>query len=267
MIKACNGMLDAFKRKELLDDCTLYLGDCLDVMPHLKKFDAVIADIPYGTTQCKWDSAIPLNLMWDFIRLVTHKNTPIVLFGAEPFSSILRQSNLKQFKYDWIWHKTRATGFLNAKKQPLRGHESISVFCDGVPAYYPQKTYGHNRRVSFRSKKNQTDCYGKMAQDARYDSTERYPTTVLTFSSDNQNSSLHPTQKPLALMEYLVRTYTTIGQSVLDFAMGSGTTGVACAKLGRKFTGIEMSEHYFDIACQRIKAVQTDYSNDLLRDL
>lgn len=241
-----------FNRKEVIGDCTLYLGDCLEVVPTLEKFDAVISDPPYGTTQCNWDSIIPLVAMWKTLSFVADKNVPIVLFGAEPFSTTLRQSNLKHFKYDWIWHKTKATGFLNAKKQPLRGHEIISVFCDGVPAYYPQKTYGHNRRVSFRSKKNQTDCYGKMAQDARYDSTERYPTTVLTFSSDTQNSSLHPTQKPLALMEYLVRTYTTIGQSVLDFAMGSGTTGVACAKLGRKFAGIEKDEKYFETACQRI---------------
>lgn len=245
-------MIWPFKRKEVIGDCVLFLGDCLDVMPVLGKFDVVLTDPPYGTTQCRWDSIIPLDVMWRAVSKIVNENAPIVLFGAEPFSSTLRQSNLKQFKYDWIWHKTKATGFLNAKKQPLRGHEIISVFCDGVPTYFPQKTYGHNRRVSFRSKKNQTDCYGKMTQDFYYDSTERYPTTVLDFSSDTQNSSLHPTQKPLALMEYLVRTYTTVGRSVLDFAMGSGTTGVACAKLGRKFAGIEKNEKYFDIACQRI---------------
>lgn len=254
-----------FNRKEVIGDCTLYLGNCLDVMPTLEKFDAVITDPPYGTTQCRWDSIIPLAAMWRAVSKIVNENAPIVLFGAEPFSSILRQSNLKQFKYDWIWHKTKATGFLNAKKQPLRGHEIISVFCYGVPSYYPQKTYGHKRRVSFRSKKNQTDCYGKMAQDASYDSTERYPTTVLTFSSDTQNSSLHPTQKPVALLEYLVRTYTTIGQSVIDFAMGSGTTGVACAKLGRKFSGIEKDEKYFETACQRIADAyaQPDMMNGL----
>lgn len=242
-----------YRRKEVIGDCTLYLGDCMEIMPTLGNVDAVVTDPPYGTTQCSWDEVIPFSQMWGAISAVAGTGCPIVLFGSEPFSSLLRTSNLGKFKYDWIWDKPKGTGFLNAKKQPMRGHETISVFCDGSTPYHPQMTSGHTRKVSFRGKHLQTDVYGEMAGDYRYDSTERYPRSIITFSSDTQNSSLHPTQKPVALIEYLILTYTKVGGTVLDFTMGSGTAGVACAKTGRSFTGIEIDPDYFDIACERIR--------------
>lgn len=241
-------------RKDVqIGDCRLILGDCLEILPTLGTVNAVITDPPYGTTQCSWDAVIPFAKMWSAISAVAGGGCPVVLFGSEPFSSLLRGSNLRHFKYDWIWDKPKGTGFLNAKKQPLRGHETISVFCDGAPPYYPQMTAGHARKVSFRGKHLQTDVYGEMVGDYHYDSTERYPRSVITFSSDTQNSSLHPTQKPVALLEYLILTYTDEGDTVLDFTMGSGTTGVACIKTGRKFVGIEIDQGYFDIACDRIR--------------
>lgn len=245
-------------RVEAIGNATLYLGDCRDVMPTLGKVAAVITDIPYGTTRCNWDQVIPFTDMWDAIGRVTERGTPVVLFGSEPFSSALRMSNPRQFKYDWIWNKPKGTGFLNAKKQPLRKHETISVFSDGASRYYPQKTTGHERKKTFRGKHLQTEVYGHMAGDYHYDSTERYPGTVLTFSSDTQNSSLHRTQKPVDLMAYLVRTYSQPGDTVLDFTMGSGTTGVACALEGRRFIGIESDPEIFEIARRRLADLRHD---------
>jgi len=243
-------------RVETIGLATLYLGDCRDVLPSIVRVAAVIADPPYGSTQCAWDAIIPLEEMWTALATVSGRNVPVVLFGTEPFSSTLRLSRLRQFKYDWIWDKPKGTGFLNAKKQPLRGHEIISVFCDGSPPYYPQKTLGHERKTTFRAAHLQTDVYGQMSGDYHYDSTERYPRSVLTFSSDTQNSSVHPTQKPVSLLRYLVRTYSKPGETVLDFTMGSGTTGVACQLEGRNFIGIERDPDYFATACERIEEAQ-----------
>lgn len=240
----------------IIGNATLYLGDCRDILPTLPKVDAVITDPPYGTTQCAWDAVIPLDEMWTALAHVLEREVPVALFGSEPFSSFLRASNIKRFKYDWIWDKPKGTGFLNAKKQPLRCHELISVFSEGQARYYPQKTAGHERKTTFRSAHLQTDVYGEMSGDYHYDSTERYPRSVLTFSSDTQNSSLHPTQKPVALMQYLTLTYTKPGETVLDFTMGSGTTGVACAIEQRAFIGVEKDPAYFDIACRRIDDAQ-----------
>jgi DNA modification methylase len=241
----------AVKRVEVIGGQTLILGDCLEVMATLGRFDAVVTDPPYGTTQCPWDAVIPFGEMWDALAACVAADTPVLLFGCEPFSSLLRASNLRRFKYDWIWNKPKATGFLNAKKQPLRGHEIISVFYDRQCAYHPQKTKGA-RKQTFRGKHLQTDVYGEMRGDYAYDSDERYPNSVITFSSDTQNSSFHPTQKPVGLLEYLLKTYTLPGETVLDFTMGSGTTLVACQKLGRAGTGIEIDPDYFDIACRRV---------------
>lgn len=243
-------------RVEVIGNATLYLGDCREILPTLPKVDAVITDPPYGTTQCGWDAVIPFADMWAALEHVTAPGVPVVLFGSEPFSSFLRASNIRRFRYDWIWDKPKGTGFLNAKRQPLRCHELISVFSDGPARYFPQKTRGHQRKTTFRAKHLQTDVYGEMAGDYHYDSTERYPRSVLTFSSDTQNSSLHPTQKPVALMQYLILTYTQPGEAVLDFTMGSGTTGVACAIEQREFIGIEREPKYFDIACRRIDDAQ-----------
>jgi site-specific DNA-methyltransferase (adenine-specific) len=250
-------------RVEHIGRATLYLGDCREILPTLGRVDAVICDPPYGTTQCAWDAVIPFEDMWAALDCVTGPGIPIVLFGTEPFCSLLRCSRLDQFKYDWVWNKPKGTGFLNAKKRPLRKHEIISIFCAGSPPYYPQKTTGHERKTTFRGKHLQTDVYGEMSGDYYYDSTERYPGTVLTFSSDTQNSSVHPTQKPVALMRYLVRTYTQPGATVLDFTMGSGTTGVACILEGRDFIGVEREANYFETAVARIRIANGDDAGPL----
>jgi site-specific DNA-methyltransferase (adenine-specific) len=192
--------------------------------------------------------------LWDKLRKIRKDTTPIVLFGSEPFSSNLRMSNLKEFKYDWIWEKTTATGHLNAKKMPMKANEIISVFYKKPCLYNPQKTTGHERKVSTAEHKRnsvKTDVYGEHGLTG-YDSTERYPRTVLKFKTDKQKSAVHPTQKPVALMEYLIKTYTNEGDTVLDFTMGSGSTGVACKNLNRAFIGIELDENYFNIASERI---------------
>lgn len=237
---------------------TLYLGDCRDILPTLPKVDAVIADIPYGTTRARWDAVIPFDEMWAAIRSVAKGPCPVALFGMEPFSSLLRVSNLRQFRFDHIWHKPKGTGFLNANRQPLRCHEFVSVFAEKAPHYYPQKTTGHERKRTFRGKHLQTNVYGHMAGDYHYDSTERHPRSVVTFSSDTQNSSVHDTQKPVLLMEYLIKTHSRDGETVLDFTMGSGTTGIAALRTGRRFIGIEKDPAIFAAACSRIAA-----SNDL----
>lgn len=231
----------------------LYMGCCLDILPRVPSVDAVIADIPYGTTQCAWDAVIPLPSMWAALEHLMRPGVPVVLFGCEPFSSALRMSNIKRFKYDWVWHKPKGTGFLNAKKRPMRCHEMVSVFSNGKPPYYPQMTEGHERRVSLRKAHLQTEIYGQMNNDYRYDSTSRYPRSVITFSSDTQNSSLHRTQKPVDLMAYLIATYTNPGATVIDFTMGSGTTGEAALATGRAFIGIEKDERIFEIARNRLE--------------
>ncbi len=244
----------------------LHQGDCLEVMDKLIEegviVDAIICDLPYGTTQCSWDSIIPLDEMWVRLNKLIKTNGAIVLFGAEPFSSALRMSNIKNYKYDWIWHKPTATGHLNSKKQPMRAYENISIFYKKQPIYNPIKTTGHIRKVSSATSKAKSvikakgrikvysdECENSMVD---YDSTDRYPRNVITFSTDKQISKLHPTQKPVALMEYLIKTYTNENETVLDFTMGSGTTGVACKNTDRNFTGIELDETYFQIAKDRI---------------
>lgn len=238
----------------------LIQGDCLKEMDKLISdgvvVDMILTDPPYGTTQCKWDVIIPLELMWERVCRIVKPNGAICLFGCEPFSSVLRCSNLKDFKYDWIWDKIKGTGFLNAKRQPMRNHEIISVFYKKQCLYNPQKTSGHNRKQSYRRKELQTEVYGDMNNDYYYDSTERYPRSIQAFSTDTQNSSLHPTQKPVALLEYLIKTYTNEGETVLDFTMGSGSTGVACLNTNRNFIGIELKEQYYQIANDRINKLQ-----------
>lgn len=232
----------------------IYLGDCLELMQGLQQesVDMILCDLPYGTTQCKWDIIIPFDILWLQYERVIKPNGAIVLCGSEPFSSHLRLSNLSLYKYDWIWDKVKGTGFLNAKKQPMRNHEIISVFYKNQCTYNPQKTIGHNKKVSFRAKHHQTEVYGKMNNDYLYSSTERYPRSIQVFSTDTQNSSLHPTQKPVALFEYLIKTYTNEGDLVLDNCMGSGTTAIACLNTSRKFIGMEKESKYFDVAAERI---------------
>lgn len=216
--------------------------------------DMVLVDPPYGTSNCKWDSIIPFEPMWEQLNRIVKENGVVCIFGSEPFSSALRMSNIKNYKYDWYWQKTTPTGFLNAKKQPLRSIETISVFYKKQPTYNPQKTGGHKRKVSLdKHKRNckQGEVYGGHGLTS-YDSTERYPTQVLRYKTDKQKSALHPTQKPVALLEFLIKTYTEQGETVLDFAFGSCSTGVACVNTGRKFIGIELDAGYFEIAQKRI---------------
>ncbi len=232
-------------------------GDCIERMKeiHDGSVDMILADPPYGTTACKWDSIIPLETMWEQLKRVIKPNGAIVMTASQPFTTTLIASNMKMFRYDWVYDKNTVTGFLNAKKMPLRSHESILVFYGKLPTYNPQKTQGHKRKTASRNL-NHSDCYGKHTKKTVYDSTERYPRSVQRFSSEKQKINLHPTQKPVALMEYLIKTYTNEGETVLDFTMGSGTTGVACVKTGRSFIGIELEEKYFNIAHKRINDTQ-----------
>lgn len=233
----------------------IYNMDCIDGMKQIpdKSIDMILCDLPYGTTQCQWDTVIPFAPLWEQYERIIKDNGAIALFGCEPFSSHLRLSNLKLFKYDWIWDKVNGTGFLNAKRQPMRCHEIISVFYKNQCMYNPQKTTGHERKQSYRRKELQTDVYGEMKNDYTYDATDRYPKSIQVFSKDTQNSSLHPTQKPVALMSYLIRTYTDSGETVLDNCIGSGTTAVACIDTGRNFIGFEIDKDYYDAACKRIE--------------
>ena len=243
----------------------LMQGDCLDKMQDIpdKSIDMILCDLPYGKTQCKWDVVIPFDDLWKAYKRIIKDNGAIVLFGTEPFSSLMRLSNLKMYKYDWIWDKVRGTGFLNANKQPVRNHEIISVFYKKQCLYNPQKTSGHVLKTSYKRPQLQSAVYGHMNNDIYYESTERFPRSIQVFSTDTQKSSLHPTQKPVALLEYLIKTYTNEGDIVLDNCMGSGSTGVACVNTCRQFIGIELEQKYFDIADARIsQAFNRQYSGD-----
>lgn len=230
-------------------------GDCLELLKAVPEntFDLICADMPYGTTQCKWDTVINLELLWAELERVAKDRAAIVLFAQTPFDKILGCSNLPMLKYEWIWEKGNATGFFNAKKMPLKAHENVLVFYKKLPVYNAQKTTGHKRKTAGR-KEIGSEVYGKGIKKTNYDSTERYPRSVQKFSSDKQVVSLHPTQKPLALLEYIVKTYSNKGDHILDFCMGSGTAGVAAVKLGRRFTGMELEEKYYMVAHERIFA-------------
>jgi site-specific DNA-methyltransferase (adenine-specific) len=216
--------------------------------------DMVLTDPPYGTTACKWDSVIPLEPMWEQLKRIIKPNGAIVLSAQSPFDKVLGFSNLPMLKYEWIWEKPAATGHLNAKKMPMKAHENLLVFYNKLPTYNPQKTQGH-KPVNSYTKQNNSDgeCYGNTVSVSGGGNTDRYPRSVQVFSSDKQKLKLHPTQKPVALMEYLIKTYTNPGETVLDFTAGSFTTGVACVNLGREFIGIEMDNDYFNIGVSRIK--------------
>jgi site-specific DNA-methyltransferase (adenine-specific) len=217
--------------------------------------DMVLADPPYGTTACKWDSVIPMAPMWEQLKRIIKPNGAIVMTASQPFTSALVMSNPSSFKYEWIWIKTRYTGFLQAKFMPMKAHENVCVFCfHGVPTYNPQKTTGHAPTNSAKGAGHSTTFGASKMRDYRGGDTTRNPKTVQVFKSERGH---HPTQKPVALMEYLIRTYTNEGETVLDFAMGSGTTGVAAKNLGRKFIGIELDQTYYDIAEKRITEAGT----------
>jgi DNA modification methylase len=239
---------------------TLFQGDCLELMKDISagSIDMVLTDPPYGTTACKWDSVIPFEPMWEQLKRITKSNGAIVLTASQPFTSSLVVSNFSMFRYDWTWKKNKSTGFLNANKMPLRNKEDILVFYKKPPTYNPQKTFGHKPVNSFTKNTSDGDTLGKTQLGLKGGgSTERFPTCVQEFAVVNQDGSSsegkhHPTQKPVALMEYLIKTYTNEGDTVLDFTMGSGTTGVACKNLNRDFIGIELDPEYFKIAQDRI---------------
>lgn len=233
----------------------LMQGDCLELMKTIPdgSVDLILTDPPYGTTACKWDSIIPFEPMWEQLKRIIKPNGAIVLFGSEPFSSMLRVSNLKMFKYDWIWEKPKGTGHLNAKKQPMRYTENIHVFYGGQCLYYPQKTNGHKPSNVNGKRGKETDVYGNFKHIIRGGQTDRYPKNILKFNNVNSaHGIVHPTQKPVSLLEYLIKTYTQENETVLDFTMGSGSTGVACVNTNRNFIGIELDEKYFEIAQSRI---------------
>lgn len=237
----------------------LIKGECLIKMAKLpdNSIDLVLTDPPYGTTACKWDSVIPLEPMWKQLNRLIKLNSAIVLFGSEPFSSALRMSNIKNYKYDWVWQKDKATNHLNAKKMPMRRNENISVFYAKQCTYNPQLQLKDPKNIRpATTKRKQIDNYGSMTKKSKrmISLDMSYPNETLYFRGcfGDKGLSSHPTQKPVPLMEYLVKTYTNEGDTVLDFTMGSGTTGVACVNLNRKFIGIELDEKYFKIAEERI---------------
>jgi len=238
----------------------LMLGDCLERMKEIPagSVDMVLTDPPYGTTACKWDSIIPLEPMWEQLKRVIKPNGAIALFGSEPFSSVLRMSNIKQYKYDWIWEKNTGSNFLHAKRMPIRYSENIHIFMQGSSWYNPQKTTGHTPTNSGKGRNTGNIYSGNMQVDYKGGDTTRYPKNIIKFNSVNNYARAHPTQKPVALMEYLIKTYTNEGETVLDFTMGSGSTGVACVNTNRNFIGIELDPEYFDIAKQRIESAYRD---------
>jgi DNA modification methylase len=248
------------------------LGDCLELMKDIPNgsIDAIITDPPYGTTECKWDSVIDFSLMWEQLKRIIKPNGAIVLFGSEPFSSFLRISNIKCYRYDIKWVKTRPTGFHLAKTRPLNSYEDVIVFSLAKTGhntklkmkYNPQKTTGH-KEIKPKNNKNVTSDYlpnrkprtDKSAKD--YNGTERYPKNNICFK--NNETGLHPTQKPVALMEYLIKTYTNENETVLDFTAGSGTTAIACLNTKRQFIVMEKEQKYYDIILKRIE----DFNNNL----
>ena len=239
------------------DKYKLYNGDCLEIMDILidegVKFDMILTDPPFGTTACKWDSVIPFDKMWERINKLIKINGAICLFGSEPFSSKLRMSNIKNYKYDWYWDKVRGVGHLNAKKRPMMCIEDIMVFYKKQCIYNPQMRHRDKPRLSMNNATQQV--YGKSKKDFKGDTLDKkYPINLITFSKSAQKDMiLHPTQKPVDLLEYLIKTYTNENELVLDFTMGSGSTGVACMNTNRKFVGIELDEKYFNIAKERIE--------------
>ena len=239
-----------------MSEIRLIHGDCLEVMDQLieegVKVDCVITDPPYGTTACKWDTIIPFDEMWLKLNKLIKNNGAIALFGSEPFSSALRISNIKNYKYDWIWNKRKAGNIFLAKSQPMKIHEIITIFNSNKDSYKPQlvkrdkikksKNYGTGESMGGTGKK----------EEKTYIYTHKNPISIIDISNANQKGKIHPTQKPIELMEYLINTYTNENDTVLDFTMGSGTTGVACVNLNRNFIGIELDEEYFKIAENRI---------------
>lgn len=230
----------------------LLCGDCLELMKDIPdgSIDMILCDLPYGTTRNEWDSIIPFQLIWSHYERVIKDCGAIVLFSQPPFDKALAMSNKRLFRYEWIWWKTKATGHLNAKRCPMKAHENILVFYKKLPTYNPQGLIKKAVPTIRKGKNGNGTNYGKSDKDAIQE-FENYPRDVVAFGSESKTQ--HPTQKPVALLEYLVKTYTNEGDTVLDNCMGSGSTGVACVNTGRQFIGMELDKGYFDIAQERIK--------------
>jgi DNA modification methylase len=236
-----------------MSDIQLHHGDCLKIMPSMpdKSIDMILCDPPYGSTACKWDVVIPFEPLWKEYKRIIKDRGCIALFGSEPFSSHLRISNIKDYKYDWVWKKNRATGVLNAKRQPLRNIEQICVF--NVIEYFPQNLLEVN--IPSRNSKKDYDNYGSGTCKKYIQQYTNYPTQVLEFNSVQR--TIHSTQKPVSLLEYLIKTYTLENETVLDNCMGSGSTGVACINTNRNFIGMEKEKKYFEIAKKRIEEAKS----------
>lgn len=243
---------------------TIVNYDCLHVLPKIKDkvIDAIICDLPYGVTQNKNDCELPLNILWNEYNRIIKDNGAIVLFGQDKFTAKLMMSNLKNHRYNLIWKKgDRTSGFLNANRMPLRNHEDICVFYKKLPVYNPQMVVGqplHGKGTAYLKKENTNNNYGEFVhlEDYRKGSTLKYPKSIIDF--DRPHPPIHPTQKPVDLLEWLVKTYTNEGDIVLDNTMGVGTTCIACARTNRKFIGIEKDFNYFEIAKKRINNFQNE---------
>lgn len=238
------------------DSITLYLGDCLVAMKSIadQSIDLILCDLPYGTTYCKWDAVIPFDDLWDHYKRIITPNGAIVLTACQPFSSALVMSNPKMFRCEWIWDKKNPTNFANANRQPLKQHESVLVFGKGQTTYNPQKVPGKPNHIQGKRGRDRTaETMNADPSHAKDDlSGMKFPKTIIEFPKHSSQCGLHPTQKPVALMEYLIKTYSNEGDLVLDNCMGSGTTGVACQNLSRRFIGIEKDETYFATARSRM---------------
>ena len=239
----------------ITDNYKLLHGDCLERMKEIPdgSVDLILTDPPYGTTACKWGSVIPFESMWEQLKRIIKPNGAIVLFGSEPFSSALRMSNIKQYKYDWVWDKKKPGAIGIAKFQPLRYTENISVFykkkCNYFPVLTKREKIKKSRNYSYSEINNES--LKEMTENKEY--THKFPSNILEFSNASQKGKVHPTQKPVALLEYLIKTYTNEGETVLDFTFGSCSTGIACLNTNRKFIGIELDDNYFDIGAERMR--------------
>ncbi len=249
----------------ITENYSLYCGDCLEVMKQIpdNSIDCVVCDLPYGFTRCGWDTIIPFEDLWSSYKRICKKNAAICLFGSLPFTALLVSSNLKAYKHDWIWQKNRGSNFGCVKHQPMREHEQIMIFSYGTPVYNPimqeRCDSGKSRCAYSFSARTDTQVYGKFIEPPSRKETKeqvnlRYPSSIQKF---NTEVWLHPTQKPVALCEYLIKTYTNEGMVVLDNCMGSASTGIACINTNRKFIGIEKDETYFDVAKQRMESQKT----------
>jgi len=243
----------------MMDINKIYLGNCLNLMPEIEtgSIDMILCDLPYGTTQNKWDTVIDFNLLWEQYERIIKSNGAIVLTASQPFTSALIMSNPKIYKYNWVYSKNKSTGFLNAKKQPLNDYEDICVFYKKQCTYNPQMTIAETIYKRGEVKRKKSDCYGNEKDFKQVDNGLRYPKRIQYFNNNKTQEQIHSTQKPIPFMEYLIKTYTNEGELVLDNCIGSGTTAIACINTKRNFIGIEQEQKYFEIANKRIADLQS----------